>query len=163
MKQLVLVLLIALLVVPTANAGFFHLKRDAADRLEGRIVAYRFKHIGVWTFPGFINASAVIMLQKANYHEHEWSTSIGGVPYTEWANAFFVPPSAMLITRRCQGRPYTPRMVMKRWIHMPAFKTVLLSPPFTKIGVRAGDIRQGKGAWKGKGTCRLYYVSLSAF
>lgn len=165
MKRLVLVLaVLALVVAPAASAhSYYHNKPGWASKLEGRIVAYRVKHGESWLLPGFANFAATIALQKANYHEHKWTLAIDGVPYPEWSQQFFPPPSgsAMLTSIRPHGLPWTPYMVLKRWKHKPVYRAALLFPGFTKIGVRAGYVHQHKGAYKGKGRCTVYYVSLS--
>lgn len=165
MKRLVLVLaVLALIVAPAASAhSYYHNKPHMASKLEGRIVAFRVKHGLSWLFPGFANTAATIALQKANYHEHKWTLKIDGVPYPVWAAQFFPPPAghAMLTSIRPYGKPWTPYQVMQRWKHKPKYRATLLFPGLTHIGVRAGYVHQHKGAYKGKGRCTVYYVSVS--
>ena len=165
MKRLVLVLaVLALVVAPAASAhSYYHNKPGLASKLEGRIVAFRVKHGSPWTFPGFANVAATIALQKANYHEHKWTLKIGGDPYGVWAVQFFPPPnfSVMMTSIRPHGAPWTPYQVMKRWKKKDVYRAALLYEGWTKIAVRAGDVHQHKGDYKGKGKCRVYYVSMS--
>jgi hypothetical protein len=159
-----LVVLAALILSSTAQAhSYYHNKPGLAAKLDGRITTFRIKHNESFLWPGIANTAATIGLQKANYQEHKWTTKIEGVPYPSWSLEVFPPPqvSAILTSIRPHGLPWTPYQVMKRWKHKPAYRAALLFPGWLRIGVRAGFVHQHKGAYKGKGRCTVYYVSLS--
>jgi hypothetical protein len=163
-RTILLVSLLALVLPATASAHrYYHNKPALASNLEGKIDAFRLNHSRGFLFPGFANAAAVIALQKANYREAQWTTSIDGVPYGEWGSQLFPPPniSAMLTHSRGYGKKMTPGQVLRAWKNKQAYRTALLFPGFTHIGVRYGVMHRHQGDFKGKGRVTVCYVSMS--
>lgn len=151
----------------TFAVGRAHASYDShpkqASLLESRIGDYRLEHNRHFVHPSLQDHAVSVAIAKANYHEARYSTSIEGVPYQVWADEIYGPdPSALLLTRRCHGRAYSPRQALHRMLSDDELRRDLRMRVWRRVGVVAVDVKRDRGDFKGLGTCRIYYVSLSA-
>lgn len=168
MKRLLLICLLILVfpAVAQAQPDYFHTSNTKAYKLEARINSYRLSHGRLWLYHAANLEAAAYALNRANYSEGKYTTSIAGVPPDVWLDTYLSPQqqffSAELRRIRCDSLPLTPLMVMDRWKRKKSFRFVLLNPLAASLGIHVAQFHRSKGDFKGLGECTLYTAVISS-